>query len=258
MALSSPGRARHRMRRLVEPVGRRSLLRARMECPLGESRRAWGLRSNSPDFRELLAHTVYEHYSLADRPRLDAALLEAKGYAHRAISRKAQRTIDQLNQQLVAAYAEIKLEPQAPPAPGSRHVAAPAGVVRRASTPGRRRHGHRQDGDRRPRLRPALRARPARPRLLFVAHREQILDQARALSVGRCKDPGFGELLTGSADPPRLTATSSRWSRRCIAGSGRGAQPTTTTSSTSTRPTTAPRRPGAEVMNTSARARSSA
>ncbi len=41
-----------------------------------------------------------------------------------------------------------------------------------------------------------------RPRLLFVAHREQILEQARSTFRRALKDPGFGELLTGSAAPP--------------------------------------------------------
>ena len=42
--------------------------------------------------------------------------------------------------------------------------------------------------------------------LLFVAHREQILEQARATFRKALKDPGFGELLTGTSSPPAADA----------------------------------------------------
>src|SRR2546421_391968 len=44
--------------------------------------------------------------------------------------------------------------------------------------------------------------RAKRPlRLLFVAHREQILNQSRATFRAALKDPGFGELLGGGRSP---------------------------------------------------------
>ena len=148
-------------------------------------------------------HTpVYEPYSLADRPRLDAALLEAKGYAHRAISRTAQRAIDQLNQQLVAAYAEILLEPK----PHQRLVLDTL-KHRRESFDEHRHLVVAATGTGKTVIAALDYARlcvpgQPRPRLLFVAHREQILNQARATFRKALKDPGFGELLTGSAAPP--------------------------------------------------------
>ncbi|HEX5359967.1 MAG TPA: DUF3427 domain-containing protein, partial [Fluviicoccus sp.] len=40
-----------------------------------------------------------------------------------------------------------------------------------------------------------------RPRLLFVAHRQEILQQALATYRHVLRDPGFGELMTGAYDP---------------------------------------------------------
>ena len=148
-------------------------------------------------------HTpVYEPYSLADRPRLDEALLGAKGYAHRAISRTTQRAIDQLNQQLDAAYAELLLEPK----PHQRLV---------LDTLEHRRHSfdeHRHlvvaaTGTGKTVIAALDYARlcvpgQPRPRLLFVAHREHILNQARTTFRKALKDPAFGQLLTGNATPP--------------------------------------------------------
>ncbi|CUR55079.1 hypothetical protein NOCA2220270 [metagenome] len=148
-------------------------------------------------------HTqVYEQYSLADRPRLDAALLDAKGYAHRAISRTAQRAIDQLSEQLVAAYAEMLLEPK----PHQRLVLDTL-EHRRQSFYEHRHLVVAATGTGKTVIaaldyaRLCLPGRP-RPRLLFVAHREQILEQARATFRKALKDPAFGQLLTGSATPP--------------------------------------------------------
>ena len=130
------------MRWLVEPV--RAALYSGLEWNVRLARAdAPGVFARIHQTFESYWHTpAYEPYSLADRPRLDAALLEAKGYAHRAISRTAQHPIDQLNQQLVAAYAELRL--------GQSHTSAwsstpwrIATVLRRAPPPGRRRDGHR-------------------------------------------------------------------------------------------------------------------
>ena len=170
-------------------------------------------------------HTpVYEPYSLADRPRLDAALLEAKGYAHRAISRTAQRAIDQLNQQLVAAYAEMRLEPK----PHQRLVLDTL-EHRRQSFDEHRHLVVAATGTGKTVIaaldyaRLCVPGRP-RPRLLFVAHREQILDQARATFRKALKDPAFGELLTGSAAPTYIRPSCLRDGADAAPPAGRGAQ----------------------------------
>ncbi|MFN9194851.1 MAG: DUF3427 domain-containing protein [Pseudomonadota bacterium] len=49
----------------------------------------------------------------------------------------------------------------------------------------------------------ACRSEGGRPRLLFVAHREEILRQALRTYREVLRDPEFGELLTGSHDPGR-------------------------------------------------------
>ena len=58
------------------------------------------------------------------------------------------------------------------------------------------------------RLRPEL----ARSRLLFVAHREEILDQSRATFRHALRDAAFGEKWVGG-QRPRASSTSSRRSR---------------------------------------------
>jgi len=146
--------------------------------------------------------SVYEPYSLADRTRLDAALLEAKGYAHRAISRTAQRAIDLLDRQLADAYAEILMQPK----PHQRLVLDTL-QHRRESFDEHRHLIVAATGTGKTVIAALDYARlcvpgQPRPRLLLVAHREQILVQARATFRKALKDPGFGELLTGSASPP--------------------------------------------------------
>ena len=181
LAVPSSGRARHRMRWLLEPVGRRPLLRPRVErSPAPERTRRRSSVGFTRPSRATGTRRSTSPYSLADRQRLDAALLEAKGYAHApSVGRRSAPSTSSIE----AAVGRIRRDP-AGPKPHQRLVLDTLehrrDVVRRAPTPGRRRHGHRQDGHRRPRLCPALRARAPRPRLLFVAHREQILEQARA------------------------------------------------------------------------------
>jgi superfamily II DNA or RNA helicase/HKD family nuclease len=48
-----------------------------------------------------------------------------------------------------------------------------------------------------------LRARLPRTRLLFVAHRQELLDQARATYAQALRDAGFGELWVGGSRPER-------------------------------------------------------
>ena len=65
---------------------------------------------------------VYERYGLDDRERLDAALAEAKGYAAEGFSRRAQREIGTLNEQLQAAYAQLRMRAATTSATCPRHA----------------------------------------------------------------------------------------------------------------------------------------
>lgn len=151
-------------------------------------------------------HTpVYERYSTADRERLDAALLAAKGYATQAHNRASQRTIDQLNQQLADAYAELTLQPK----PHQRLVLDTLNL-RRESFDEHRHLIVAATGTGKTVIAALDYARlclpgVTRPRLLFVAHREQILEQARTTFRKALKDPEFGELLAGGAGLPSDT-----------------------------------------------------
>lgn len=148
-------------------------------------------------------HTpVYESYSLEDRPRLDAALLHAKGYARDAVSRTAQRVIDEIQEQLDDAYAELTLQPK----PHQRLVLDTL-QHRRDSFDEHRHLVVAATGTGKTviaALDYARLCKPGhpRPRLLFVAHREQILEQARATFRKALKDPQFGEVIGGSASVP--------------------------------------------------------
>ena len=61
------------------------------------------------------------------------------------------------------------------------------------------------------------RQRPSRPNLLFLAHREELLRQARTTFRHILRDGSFGELLTGDRAGPRARPTSSRPSRASTA-----------------------------------------
>lgn len=151
-------------------------------------------------------HTpVYELYTTADRERLDAALLAGKGYATQAHSRTAQRTIDQLQRQLTDAYSELVLQPK----PHQRLVLDTL-KLRRESFDEHRHLVVAATGTGKTVIAALDYARlclpgAARPRLLFVAHREQILEQARRTFRTALKDPGFGEMLAGGGGLPSDT-----------------------------------------------------
>jgi len=147
---------------------------------------------------------AYETYRLEDRSRLEGALLDAKGYSHRAVSKTAQRTIDELNQRLEEAYAEISLQPK----PHQRHVLETL-EHRRSSFDEHRHLVVAATGTGKTVIAALDYARMCdregyRPRLLFVAHREQILEQARATFRRALRDPGFGEILSGGTAPPAV------------------------------------------------------
>ena len=151
-------------------------------------------------------HTpVYERYTTADRERLDAALLAGKGYATQAHSRTSQRTIDQLQRQLTDAYSELVLQPK----PHQRLVLDTL-KLRRESFDEHRHLVIAATGTGKTVIAALDYARlclpgAARPRLLFVAHREQILEQARSTFRTALKDPGFGQMLAGGGGLPSDT-----------------------------------------------------
>ena len=140
---------------------------------------------------------AFETYSLDDRARLDSALAEARGFAADVFSKRAEKALGALTKQLADAYQHIHLRAKphqqrvldqlhlrrnhfdehrhlvvAATGTGKTVVAALDYV--RLCEPGK-----------------------ARPRLLFLAHREQILEQARGTFRRALQDPSFGELLTG-------------------------------------------------------------
>lgn len=144
---------------------------------------------------------VYEPYRLEDRDRLDAALAEAKGYAADGFSRRARREIGKLSQQLQAAYAQLQIRPR----PHQQRVLDTL-AARRAEFDERHHLLVAATGTGKTVIAALDYARlcepgAPRPTLLFVAHREQILDQARETFRQVLQDPAFGEILSGSSGP---------------------------------------------------------
>jgi superfamily II DNA or RNA helicase/HKD family nuclease len=145
--------------------------------------------------------TVYEAYSLTDRDRLDAALLAAKGYAARSFGKKSENIISELKAQLAEAYQQLQLHARPHQQKvldtlqlrrdsfnEHRHLVVAATGTGKTVMAALDYKGLVEDGK-------------PRPRLLFVAHREQILEQARATFRTALRDPNFGELLGGSSGP---------------------------------------------------------
>lgn len=141
---------------------------------------------------------VYELYSLDDGDRLEAALAEAKGYAAEGFSRRAQHTIGQLTEQLQAAYANLQIRAR----PHQQRVLDTL-ATRRTEFDEHRHLLVAATGTGKTVIAALDYARLCqpgvpRPRLLFMAHREQLLEQARETFRQVLQDPGFGELLSGS------------------------------------------------------------
>jgi superfamily II DNA or RNA helicase/HKD family nuclease len=142
---------------------------------------------------------AYEPYVLEDRERLEAALSAAKGYAAHAFNKQAQGAINKLNQQLADAYEQLHLLAK-PHQQGvldtlalrreffqeHRHLVVAATGTGKTVMAALDYARLCRDGE-------------PRPRLLFVAHREQILLQARSTFRNALGDPNFGELLSGTA-----------------------------------------------------------
>ncbi len=144
---------------------------------------------------------AFERYTLEDRDRLDAALAEAKGHAAEVFSKRAEKAVNSLQRQLDDAYQHIHLQAK----PHQQRVLE-------------RLHMRRTDFDEHRHLIVAATGTgktvmaaldyvrlceigKPRPRLLFVAHREQILEQARGTFRRALQDPNFGEMLTGGGGP---------------------------------------------------------
>ena len=142
---------------------------------------------------------VFERYTLDDRDRLNAALAEARGYAAQGFSKRAQRTIDKLSDHLAAAYAQIQVRAR----PHQQRVLDTL-AARRAEFDEHRHLLVAATGTGKTVMAALDYARlcppgAPRPTLLFVAHREQILEQARHSFRQVLKDPGFGEILSGTS-----------------------------------------------------------
>ena len=144
----------------------------------------------------------FEPYALEDRARLDAALLDAGGYAAKAMSKKAATAIADLEAQLTEAYQLIQLQPKR----HQRQVLDTLALRRSEFN----QHKHlvvAATGTGKTVIAAldyaslCLEGHP-RPKLLFVAHRQLILEQARATFRKALRDPNFGELLTGGSPAP--------------------------------------------------------
>lgn len=145
--------------------------------------------------------TAFEQYTLDDRDRLAAALAEAKGHAADVFSKRAQKALSSLQQQLADAYQHIHLQAK----PHQQRVLDQL-HMRRTDFNEHRHLVVAATGTGKTVMAALDYARlceagKPRPRLLFVAHREQILDQARGTFRRALQDPGFGEVMTGAGGP---------------------------------------------------------
>ncbi|MEP6800262.1 MAG: DUF3427 domain-containing protein, partial [Lapillicoccus sp.] len=145
-------------------------------------------------------HT-FERYTVEDRGRLDAALAEAKGYAAQGFGKTAQGVINKLTDELAAAYAEMEMSPRP-----HQQIVLDTLAARRREFDEHRHLVVAATGTGKTviaALDYARLCRPgeSRPRLLYVAHREQILEQARRTFRRVLQDPAFGEILAGSTEP---------------------------------------------------------
>lgn len=140
----------------------------------------------------------YESYTLADRGRLESALAAAKGTAAAAFSNRAQKVIDSLNAELQDVYSQLAIEPK-----HHQQIVLDRLQLRRAEFDEHRHLVVAATGTGKTVMAALDYARlcvPGRPRptMLFVAHREQILEQARSTFRRALRDPAFGEILSGS------------------------------------------------------------
>lgn len=142
---------------------------------------------------------AFEVYTLDDRARLDDALLRARGHAADGFSKRAAKAIGELQAQLDAAYADLRLQPK-----DYQKRMLDKLHLRRAEFDEHRHLIVAATGTGKTVMAALDYARictPSKPRpsLLFVAHREQILEQARATFRKALRDPNFGEIMSGSS-----------------------------------------------------------
>ncbi|GAA4376491.1 DUF3427 domain-containing protein [Nocardioides caricicola] len=163
-------------------------------------------RADAPGVFARIQHTFdsywhaepYESYSLSDRPRLESALAAAKGTAAAAFSSRAQKVIDSLSAELQDVYSQLALEPK-----HHQRIVLDRLKLRREEFDEHRHLVVAATGTGKTVMAALDYARlcvPGKPRpsMLFVAHREQILEQARSTFRKALRDPAFGEILTGS------------------------------------------------------------
>lgn len=142
----------------------------------------------------------YELYGLEDRARLDEELRRAKGSDNQRHSARTQREIDQLTEQLAQAYEELALRPR----PHQQQILDQLELRRDLDSFDEHRHLVVAATGTGKTVVAALdyarmcRDGEPRPSLLFLAHREQILVQARRTFAQVLRDPSFGEILGGS------------------------------------------------------------
>jgi superfamily II DNA or RNA helicase/HKD family nuclease len=148
----------------------------------------------------------YELYSLEDGSRLDEELLRARGSDAKRHTARSQREIDQLSQQLAEAYEQLALRPR----PHQQHILDQLALRRDPNGFDEHRHLIVAATGTGKTVVAALdyarmcRDGEPRPSLLFLAHREQILVQARRTFAHVLRDPSFGEILGGSEGDARM------------------------------------------------------
>lgn len=145
------------------------------------------------------ASGAYETYTLADRERLDTAISQARGVAADGFSKKAKQAISSLELELAEAYANTHLHAK----PHQQGVLDTL-HLRRTSFDEHRHLVVAATGTGKTVMAALDYARlckpgEPRPRLLFVAHREQILEQARRTFRRALEDHSFGDVLTGAS-----------------------------------------------------------
>ena len=144
---------------------------------------------------------AFEVYTLDDRDRLDAALAAAKGYAAGVFSKRAEKALSNLKEQLSDAFQHIHLQAK----PHQQRVLDQL-HLRRENFNEHRHLVVAATGTGKTVMAALDYARlcevgKPRPSLLFVAHRQQILEQARGTFRRALQDPNFGEILTGGGGP---------------------------------------------------------
>ena len=150
------------------------------------------------------------------------AAAQVRGHLRQLLGRPGLRPTTRTTRRLERAAADrsaatgrataspIAVRPRGPavPAPGGdpRGPGGGADRPRPAPQPRGRGHRHRQDRRRRARLPPAREQTRPGPALLFVAHRQEILEQALRTYREVLRDGAFGELYVGGRAPGALAA----------------------------------------------------